>query len=141
MNPDLKKGASTEHYPRNPHPQNKKSKERYQQNPGRQKQNSLNRYYKNRDAILSVKDRFQLSDNEMDKLNVALIKENKRRLKKDYYEPVYYSPEIVDDLLPSSMKGVDLENTSYDSSPIAIPVDTNGTCYVAGVVNVSCIDE
>uniref|UniRef100_A0A1X7TWI5 Uncharacterized protein n=1 Tax=Amphimedon queenslandica TaxID=400682 RepID=A0A1X7TWI5_AMPQE len=84
----------------------------------------------------------------MDKLKMALNKENKRRLNKDYYErnysrilhklssnyslPVpnseakeyyfakiiealYYSPEIVDDLLPSSVKGVDFENTSYDS--------------------------
>uniref|UniRef100_A0A1X7TTJ3 Uncharacterized protein n=1 Tax=Amphimedon queenslandica TaxID=400682 RepID=A0A1X7TTJ3_AMPQE len=38
---------------------------------------------------------------------------------KKYYctkliEALYYSPEIVD-LLPSSMKGVDFENTSYDS--------------------------
>ena len=29
-------------------------------------------------------------------------------------EGLYYSPEIVDDLLPSSMKGVDFENISYD---------------------------
>uniref|UniRef100_A0A1X7V1S8 Uncharacterized protein n=1 Tax=Amphimedon queenslandica TaxID=400682 RepID=A0A1X7V1S8_AMPQE len=29
-------------------------------------------------------------------------------------EVLYYSPEIVD-LLPSSMKGVDFENTSYDN--------------------------
>uniref|UniRef100_A0A1X7T993 Uncharacterized protein n=1 Tax=Amphimedon queenslandica TaxID=400682 RepID=A0A1X7T993_AMPQE len=122
-------------------------------------------------------------------------------------------PEIVDDLLPSSMKGVDFENISYDSkcnaassillesvlknrshkvgvlihaansirklklnsfsdfgercnaknsepyfnesaylypnddfdsqldSPIAIPVDTNGISYIAGVVDVSCIDR
>ena len=39
---------------------------------------------------------------------------------KEYYfikvkEGLYYSPEIVDDLLPSSMKGVDFENISYDS--------------------------
>uniref|UniRef100_A0A1X7UXZ6 Uncharacterized protein n=1 Tax=Amphimedon queenslandica TaxID=400682 RepID=A0A1X7UXZ6_AMPQE len=39
---------------------------------------------------------------------------------KEYYftkiiEALYYSPEIVDDLLPSCMKGVDFENTSYDS--------------------------
>uniref|UniRef100_A0A1X7VTI1 Uncharacterized protein n=1 Tax=Amphimedon queenslandica TaxID=400682 RepID=A0A1X7VTI1_AMPQE len=54
---------------------------------------------------------------------------------------LYYSPEIVDDLLPSSMKGVDFENISYDNSPIAIPVDANGICYVAGVVDVSCIDR
>ena len=131
---------------------------------------------------------------------------------KEYYfikikETLYYSPEIVDDLLPSSMKGVDFENISYDSkcnaassillesvlknrshkvgvliraansirklklnsfsdfgeqchtknsepyfyesaylypndhsdsqldSPIAIPVDTNGICYVAGIVD------
>uniref|UniRef100_A0A1X7TY80 Uncharacterized protein n=1 Tax=Amphimedon queenslandica TaxID=400682 RepID=A0A1X7TY80_AMPQE len=25
--------------------------------------------------------------------------------------------------------------------PIAIPVDTNGICYVAGIVDVSCIDR
>uniref|UniRef100_A0A1X7TGG3 Uncharacterized protein n=1 Tax=Amphimedon queenslandica TaxID=400682 RepID=A0A1X7TGG3_AMPQE len=44
----------------------------------------------NRDAILcATKDKFlryKFSDNEMDKLKVALIKENKRRLNKDYYE-------------------------------------------------------
>ena len=38
---------------------------------------------------------------------------------KEYYfmkliAALYYSPEIVDDLLPSSMKGVDFESTSYD---------------------------
>ena len=136
---------------------------------------------------------------------------------KEYYftkiiEALYYSPEIVDDLLPSSMKGVDFEIISYDSkcnaassillesvlkkrshkvgvllraansirqlklnsfndfgeqchtknsepyfyesaylydnsdsqldSPIAIPVDTNGICYVARIVDdVSCIDR
>uniref|UniRef100_A0A1X7UWI8 Uncharacterized protein n=1 Tax=Amphimedon queenslandica TaxID=400682 RepID=A0A1X7UWI8_AMPQE len=54
---------------------------------------------------------------------------------------LYYSPEIVDDLLPSSMKGVDFEIISYYNSPIAIPVHTNGICYVAGVVDVSCIDS
>uniref|UniRef100_A0A1X7V4U5 Uncharacterized protein n=1 Tax=Amphimedon queenslandica TaxID=400682 RepID=A0A1X7V4U5_AMPQE len=128
-----------------------KSKERYQRNPGPQKQNSLKRYYENRDAILRVtKDKFlkhKVSDNEMDKLRIALNKENKRRLNKDYYErnysqilyrlrsnyslpapsseakeyyftkiieALYYSPEIVDDLLPSSMKGVDFENSSYE---------------------------
>uniref|UniRef100_A0A1X7URT6 Uncharacterized protein n=1 Tax=Amphimedon queenslandica TaxID=400682 RepID=A0A1X7URT6_AMPQE len=35
-------------------------------------------------------------------------------------------------------------NDNSDSqldSPIAIPVDTNGTYYVAGVVEVSCIDR
>ena len=76
---------------------------------------------------------------------MALNKEKKRRLNKDYNygqilyrlrcnyslpapnseakeyyfikmkEGLYYSPEIVDDLLPSSMKGVDFENISYDS--------------------------
>ena len=85
----------------------------------------------------------------MDKLKIALNKENKRRLNKDYFErnygpilyrlrsnyslpapkyseakeyyftkiieALYYSPEIVDDLLPSSMKGVDFEIISYDS--------------------------
>ena len=127
-------------------------------------------------------------------------------------EGLYYSPEIVNDLLPSSMKGVGFENISYDSkcnaassillesvlknrshkvgvliraansirklklnnfsdfgeqchtknsepyfyesaylyhnsdsqleSPIAIPVDTNGICYVARIVDdVSCIDR
>ena len=180
----------------------------------------------------------------MDKLKIALNKENKRRLNKDYYErnygqilyrlrsnyslpapnseakeyyftkiieALYYSPKIVD-LLPSSMKGVDFEIISYDSkcnaassillesvlknrshkvgvliraansirklklnsfndigeqchtknsepyfyesaylyensdsqldSPIAIPVDTNGICYVARIVDdVSCIDR
>ena len=39
---------------------------------------------------------------------------------KEYYftkiiEALYYSPQIVDDLLPSSMKVVDFENISYDS--------------------------
>uniref|UniRef100_A0A1X7T8S3 Uncharacterized protein n=1 Tax=Amphimedon queenslandica TaxID=400682 RepID=A0A1X7T8S3_AMPQE len=84
----------------------------------------------------------------MDKLKMALNKENKRRLNNDYYdrnygkilyrlrsnyslpapnceaqkyyfmkiiEALYCSHEIVTDLLPSSMKGVDFENTSYDS--------------------------
>ena len=111
----------------------------HQQNPGPQKQKSLNRYYENRDAILhATKDkflRFQLSDNKIDKLKIALNKENKRRLNKDYYERnycqilyrlrsnyslpapnseakeyyfikvkegLYYSPDIVDDLLASS---------------------------------------
>ena len=87
----------------------------------------------------------------MDKLKIALNKENKRRLNKDYYErnygqilyrlrsnyslpapnseakeyyftkiieALYYSPEIVDDLLPSSMKGVDFEIISYDSKSV-----------------------
>ena len=82
----------------------------------------------------------------MDKLKIALNKENKRRLNKDYYERnyrqilyrlrsnyslpapnseakeyyfiktkegFYYSLEIVDDLLPSSMKGVDLLHQVY----------------------------
>ena len=152
FNPSLKKEASRKQYQRNPHPQNSKSKERYQQNSVPQKENSLKRYYENRDAILRVtKDKFlkyNFSDNEIDKLKVALNKENKRRLNKDYYERnygqilytlrskyslpapnseakeyylikikegLYYSPEIVDDLLPSSMKGVDFENISYDS--------------------------
>uniref|UniRef100_A0A1X7V8S9 Uncharacterized protein n=1 Tax=Amphimedon queenslandica TaxID=400682 RepID=A0A1X7V8S9_AMPQE len=84
----------------------------------------------------------------MDKLKMALNKENKKHLNKDYYErnyshilyrlpsnyslpapnseakeyyfmkimeALYYRPEIVDDLLPSCMKGVDFENISYDS--------------------------
>ena len=39
---------------------------------------------------------------------------------KEYYftkiiEALYYSPKIVDDVLPSSMKGVDLENITCDS--------------------------
>uniref|UniRef100_A0A1X7VK06 Uncharacterized protein n=1 Tax=Amphimedon queenslandica TaxID=400682 RepID=A0A1X7VK06_AMPQE len=71
---------------------------------------------------------------------MALNKENNKRLNIDYYDPLYYSPEVVDDLSPSNMKGVDFENI-YDNSAIAIPVDTNGTCYVAGVVEVSCIDR
>ena len=66
-------------------PKKKKSKEHYQQNPGPQKQKSFNRYYKNRDAILcATKDKFlmfQLSDDRMDKLKMALNKENKRHLK------------------------------------------------------------
>ena len=242
---------SQKNYSLNAVPKKNKSKERYQRNPGPQKQKSLNRYYENRDAILrATKDkflRFQLSDTKMDKLKIALNKENKRRLNKNYYESnysqilyrlrsnyslpapnseakeyyytkineaLYYSPEIVDDLLPSSMKGVDFENISYDikcnaassillesvlknrshkvgvliraansirklqlnsysdfgeqchtknsepyyyesaylypndksdgqlDSPIAIPVDTNGICYVAGIVDdVSCIDR
>uniref|UniRef100_A0A1X7VBK8 Uncharacterized protein n=1 Tax=Amphimedon queenslandica TaxID=400682 RepID=A0A1X7VBK8_AMPQE len=35
-------------------------------------------------------------------------------------------------------------NDNSDSqldSPIAIPVDTNGICYVAGMVDISCIDR
>uniref|UniRef100_A0A1X7VX39 Uncharacterized protein n=1 Tax=Amphimedon queenslandica TaxID=400682 RepID=A0A1X7VX39_AMPQE len=35
-------------------------------------------------------------------------------------------------------------NDSYDSqldSPIAIPVGTNGICYIAGIVDVSCINR
>uniref|UniRef100_A0A1X7UZP0 Uncharacterized protein n=1 Tax=Amphimedon queenslandica TaxID=400682 RepID=A0A1X7UZP0_AMPQE len=72
-------------------PLNKKmSKKRYQQNPGLQKQNSLKRYYQNRDAILhATKDKFlryKFSDNVMDKLKMALKKENKRWLNKDYYD-------------------------------------------------------
>ena len=248
-NPGHKTEASRDLYQKNPNPQKRKSKERYQQNPGPQKQKSLSRYYENRDAILcATKDKFlryQLSDNKIDKLKMALNKENKRRLNKEYYErnygqilyrlrsnyslpapnseakeyyftkiieALYYSPEIVDDLLPSSMKVVDFENISYDSkcnaassillesvlknrshevgvliraansirklklnsfndfgeqchtknsepyfyesaylydnsdsqldSPIAIPVDTNGICYVARIVDdVSCIDK
>uniref|UniRef100_A0A1X7USJ8 Uncharacterized protein n=1 Tax=Amphimedon queenslandica TaxID=400682 RepID=A0A1X7USJ8_AMPQE len=198
-------------------------------------------------AILSAtKDKFLRYKYEMDKLKMALNKENKKCLNKDYYErnyshilyrlrsnyslpapnseakeyyfmkimeALYYSPEIVDALLPSSMKGVDFKNISYDSkcnaassillesvlknrshkvgvliraansirklklnsfsdfgeqcntknsepyfnelaylypnddfdsqldSPIAIPVDTNGISYIAGVVDVSCIDR
>uniref|UniRef100_A0A1X7VC93 Uncharacterized protein n=1 Tax=Amphimedon queenslandica TaxID=400682 RepID=A0A1X7VC93_AMPQE len=249
-NPQPKKEASRDQYQKNPNSQKRKSKERYQQNPDPQRQKSLKRYYENRDAILSAtKDKFlryKFSDNKMDKLKMALNKENKKRLNKDYYErnyshilyrlrsnyslpapnseakeyyfmkimeALYYSPEIVDDLLPSRMKGVDFENISYDSkcnsassillesvlknrshkvgvliraaksikkmklnsfsdfgeqchtknsepyfyesaylypnddfdsqldSPIAIPVDANGICYVAGVVDVSCIDR
>ena len=188
--------------------------------------------------------RFQLSDSKIDKalnkenkrrLNKDYYERNYSQIlyrlrsnyslpapnsdAKEYYfikvkEGLYYSPEIVDDLLPSSMKGVDYENSSYDSkcnaassvllesvlknrshkvgvliraansirklqlnsfsdfgeqchtknsepyyyesaylypndnsdgqldSPIAIPVDTNGICYVAGIVDdVSCIDR
>uniref|UniRef100_A0A1X7UZ55 Uncharacterized protein n=1 Tax=Amphimedon queenslandica TaxID=400682 RepID=A0A1X7UZ55_AMPQE len=144
-NSQPKKEASRNHYQNNLNPQKSKSKEHYHKNPGLQKQNSLKRYYENRDAILrATKDKFlryKFSDNEMDKLKMALNKEYKRRLNKDYYESLFYRPEIVDDLLPSSMKGVDFENISYDNSPIAIPVDTNGICYVAGSVDVSCIDS
>uniref|UniRef100_A0A1X7VEX2 Uncharacterized protein n=1 Tax=Amphimedon queenslandica TaxID=400682 RepID=A0A1X7VEX2_AMPQE len=35
-------------------------------------------------------------------------------------------------------------NDNFDSQldiPIAIPVDTHGTCYVAEIVDVSCIDR
>ena len=44
---------------------------------------------------------------------------------KEYYftkiiEALYYRPEIVDDLLPSSMKVVDFENISYDSKCNAV---------------------
>uniref|UniRef100_A0A1X7VHS0 Uncharacterized protein n=1 Tax=Amphimedon queenslandica TaxID=400682 RepID=A0A1X7VHS0_AMPQE len=144
-NSQPKKEASRNHYQNNPNPKKSKSKERYHKNPGLQKQNSLKQYYENRDAILrATKDKFlryKFSDNEMDKLKMALNKEKKRQLNKDYYDPLYYSPEIVNDLLPSSMKGVDFENTSYDNSPIAIPVDTTGMCYVAVIVQVSCIDR
>ena len=135
-------------------PLNKKmmSKKHYEQNPGLQKQKSLKRYYENRETILRVtRNKFincKLSDNKMDILKIALNKENKRRLNKDYYEHnycqilyrlrsnyslpapnseakeyyfikvkegLYYSPEIVDDLLPSKVKGVDIQNISYDS--------------------------
>uniref|UniRef100_A0A1X7VCM5 Uncharacterized protein n=1 Tax=Amphimedon queenslandica TaxID=400682 RepID=A0A1X7VCM5_AMPQE len=34
----------------------------------------------------------------------------------------------------------DICDSQLDSA-IAIPVDTNGTCYVAGIVDVSCIDR
>uniref|UniRef100_A0A1X7VUZ5 Uncharacterized protein n=1 Tax=Amphimedon queenslandica TaxID=400682 RepID=A0A1X7VUZ5_AMPQE len=152
LNPDFKKEASRERYQRNPNLQKRKSKERYEQTPDPQRQKSSKRYYENRDAIISAtKDkflRFQLSDNKIDKLKIALNKENKRRLNKDYYErnygqilyrllsnyslpapnseakeyyftkikeALYYSYKIEDDLLPSSTKGVDFENTSYDS--------------------------
>uniref|UniRef100_A0A1X7T755 Uncharacterized protein n=1 Tax=Amphimedon queenslandica TaxID=400682 RepID=A0A1X7T755_AMPQE len=47
----------------------------------------------NRDAILcATKDKFlryKFSDDEMDKLKVALIKENRRRLNEDYYQRNY----------------------------------------------------
>ena len=79
---------------------------------------------------------------------MALNKETKRRLNKDYHEHnygqilyrlcsnyslpapnneakeyyfikinngLYYNSEIVDDLLPSSMNGVDFDNISYDN--------------------------
>uniref|UniRef100_A0A1X7V7S3 Uncharacterized protein n=1 Tax=Amphimedon queenslandica TaxID=400682 RepID=A0A1X7V7S3_AMPQE len=73
------------------------SKKRYQKNPGPQKQKSLNLYYEKRDAILRAKKdeflRYKFSDKEMDKLKMALNEENKKRLNKDYYDPLYYSPE------------------------------------------------
>ena len=84
---------SQKNYSQNAVPKKNKSKERYQRNPGPQKQKSLNRYYENRDAILcATKDkflRFQLSDTKMDKLKIALNKENKRRLNKIYYVTHY----------------------------------------------------
>ena len=79
---------SKKHYNLNPVLKRLQSltKERYEQNPGPQKQKSLSRYYENRDAILrATKDKFlryQLSDNKIDKLKIALNKENKRRLNK-----------------------------------------------------------
>ena len=96
-NPAPKRSKALEYsqklYSQNPLIKKIMSKKRYQQNPGPQKQKSLNRYYENRDAILRVtKDKFlnfKLSDNEMDKLKIALNKENKRRLNKDYYERNY----------------------------------------------------
>ena len=33
------------------------------------------------------------------------------------------------------------KSDSQLDSPIAIPVDRNGICYVAGIVDVSCIDR
>uniref|UniRef100_A0A1X7TDM2 Uncharacterized protein n=1 Tax=Amphimedon queenslandica TaxID=400682 RepID=A0A1X7TDM2_AMPQE len=129
-NPQQKKEASRDHYQNNRNPQKSKSKECYHKNPGLHKQNSLKRYYENSDAILrATKDKFlryKFSDNEMDKLKMALNKENKRRLNKDYYEPYLYPIGNSDSQL---------------DSPIAIPVDTNGICYVAGIVDVSCIDR
>uniref|UniRef100_A0A1X7TLW1 Uncharacterized protein n=1 Tax=Amphimedon queenslandica TaxID=400682 RepID=A0A1X7TLW1_AMPQE len=69
------------------------SKKHYQQNPDPQRQKFLKRYYKYRDAILrATKDKFlryKFSDNEMDKLKIALNKENKKRLNKDYYQRNY----------------------------------------------------
>uniref|UniRef100_A0A1X7UP35 Uncharacterized protein n=1 Tax=Amphimedon queenslandica TaxID=400682 RepID=A0A1X7UP35_AMPQE len=254
MNPVPKRSKASKYlqkiYSQNSLNKKMMSKKHYQQNQGPQRQKSLKRYYENKDTILHVtKDKFlryKFSDNEMDTLKLALNKENKRRLNKDYYErhygqilyrlrsnysllapnseakeyyftkiieALYYSPEIVNDLLPSSMKGADFENTSYDSkcnaassiflesvlknrshkvgvlicaansirklklnsfsdfgeqchtknsepyfyesaylypnddpdsqldSAIAIPVDTNGICYVAGMVDISCIDR
>ena len=96
-NPDYKREASRKHYQNNPQPRKeasrdlyqknpnpkKKAKECYQKNPGLRKQNSLQRYYENRDL------RFTFADNEMDKLKVALNKENKKCLNKDYYERNY----------------------------------------------------
>ena len=80
-------------YSQNPLNKRMMSKIGYQKNPGTHKQKSLNRYYENRDAILlATKDKFlkyKLSDQEMDKLKMALNKENKRRLNKDYYERNY----------------------------------------------------
>uniref|UniRef100_A0A1X7U950 Uncharacterized protein n=1 Tax=Amphimedon queenslandica TaxID=400682 RepID=A0A1X7U950_AMPQE len=64
------------------------SKEHYQKNLDPQRQKSLKRYNENRDAILSAtKDKFlryKFSDNKMDQLKIALHKENKKRLNKDY---------------------------------------------------------
>uniref|UniRef100_A0A1X7V2E1 Uncharacterized protein n=1 Tax=Amphimedon queenslandica TaxID=400682 RepID=A0A1X7V2E1_AMPQE len=80
---------------------------------------------------------------------------------KAYSKQFHALNPTADDLLPSSRKGVDFENTSSDSkcnaastylyrnddsdsqldSPIAIPIDTNGICYVAGIVDVPCRDR
>ena len=115
------------------------SKIGHQKNLSTHKQKSLNWDYENRDAILrATKDKFlkyKLSDQEIDKLKMALNKENKRRLNKDYYErnygqilyrlrsnyslpapnseaKEYYFIKIKEgDLLPSCMKGVYFENT------------------------------
>ena len=47
-------------------------------------------------------------------------------------EPYYYESAY---LYPNDNSDGQLD------SPIAIPVDTNGICYVAGIVDVSCIDR
>uniref|UniRef100_A0A1X7UQ56 Uncharacterized protein n=1 Tax=Amphimedon queenslandica TaxID=400682 RepID=A0A1X7UQ56_AMPQE len=80
-------------YSQNPLKKKMLSKKRYQQNPDQQRQKSLKLYYENRDAILSATKvkflRYKFSDNEMDKLKIALNKKYKKRLNKDYYDRNY----------------------------------------------------
>ena len=131
LNAVPKKNKSKESYQQNPGPQKQKSLNRYYENRDTILSATKDKFF-----------RFQLCDNKMDKLKIArhLNKDDYERKycqklyrlrscyslpapnseAKEYYftkikEGLYYSPEIVDDLLPSSMKGVDFESTSYDS--------------------------
>uniref|UniRef100_A0A1X7SNF7 Uncharacterized protein n=1 Tax=Amphimedon queenslandica TaxID=400682 RepID=A0A1X7SNF7_AMPQE len=110
----------------------------------------------------------------MDKLKLALNKENKKRLNKNYYDQLVlknrshkvgiliHAANSIRKFKLNSFRDFSEQchtknsepyfyesaylypNDNSDSqldSPIAIPVDTNGTCYVAGVVEVSSIDR